>query len=198
MPAKKRILIVEDEEMISTFISACLEHVGGYEITSIVTKGEDAVKMAETDKPDIVLMDIILKGKMDGIEAAAIISGRLDIPVVYLTGYYDEEKIKRAEVTEPSGFLLKPFREQELYVTIELALYRHKADVEKKKLIKELKTALEQVKTLKGMLPICATCKKIRDDKGYWNSIEKYIEEHTDADFTHSVCPECTKKFFNL
>jgi DNA repair exonuclease SbcCD ATPase subunit len=69
-------------------------------------------------------------------------------------------------------------------------------DEEKSKVIKELQTALERVKTLSGMLPICASCKKIRDDKGYWNKIEAYIEKHSEAEFSHGICPECARKLY--
>ena len=70
------------------------------------------------------------------------------------------------------------------------------ADEEKSKIIKELQKALDKVKTLSGMLPICASCKKIRDDKGYWNKIEAYIEKHSEAEFSHGICPECAKELY--
>jgi len=70
------------------------------------------------------------------------------------------------------------------------------ADEEKSKVIKELQKALERVKTLSGMLPICASCKKIRDDRGYWNKIEAYIEKHSEAEFSHGICPECARKLY--
>ena len=70
------------------------------------------------------------------------------------------------------------------------------ADAEKSKIIKELQKALDRAKTLSGMLPICASCKKIRDDKGYWNKIEAYIEKHSEAEFSHGICPECAKKLY--
>lgn len=73
---------------------------------------------------------------------------------------------------------------------------REQAQVEKDKLITELKDALGKVKTLSGMLPICSSCKKIRDDKGYWNQIEAYVHDHSDAEFSHGLCPECAKKYF--
>ena len=71
------------------------------------------------------------------------------------------------------------------------------ADEEKSKIIAELHKTLEEVETLSGFLPICASCKKIRDDKGYWKKIEAYIQEHSEAEFSHSICPECTKKLYS-
>ena len=73
---------------------------------------------------------------------------------------------------------------------------RKKAQVDKEKLIIDLKKALREVKTLGGLLPICASCKKIRDDKGYWNQLEDYIQKHSEAEFSHSVCPQCAKKLY--
>ncbi len=73
---------------------------------------------------------------------------------------------------------------------------RHLAEEEREKLIRELQEALAKVKTLTGLLPICASCKKIRDDKGYWNQIEAYIRDHSEAEFSHGICPECMKKLY--
>ncbi|MCK5077058.1 MAG: hypothetical protein KAR38_11815, partial [Calditrichia bacterium] len=73
---------------------------------------------------------------------------------------------------------------------------RKKAEEEKEKLNTELQTALAEVKTLRGIIPICSSCKKIRDDKGYWNQIESYIREHSDAQFSHSICPDCAKRLY--
>ena len=73
---------------------------------------------------------------------------------------------------------------------------RKRMEEEREKLIHELQDALVSVKTLRGLLPICSHCKKIRDDKGYWNQIESYIRDHTDAEFTHGICPECMKKLY--
>jgi len=193
--SKTRILVVEDDQLVAIDICTRLEALGFYDVAGRATTGKEAVEMAAQLKPDLVLMDIVLKDEMDGIEAAGIIHSKYDLPVVYLTAYTDEEFLKRAKITVPFGYILKPFNARELHTTIEMALYRHRADTEREKLISELKEALAQVKTLRGCLPICATCKKIRDDKGYWTRIEQYIMDHTDADFTHGICPDCAKKF---
>ena len=92
--------------------------------------------------------------------------------------------------------MIKPFQERELHSTIEMALYRHRAENERERLIKELQTALSKAKTLSGLIPICASCKKIRDSKDDWNQIETYIHDHSEADFTHSICPDCSKKLY--
>ncbi len=122
-----KILIVEDEYIIAGHIQMSLEKMG-YLTCALVSSGEQAIREAEKEKPDLVMMDIMLKGKIDGIKAANHIKNHLNIPVVYLTAYADEEILKRAKVTEPFGFLVKPFQYKELYSTIEMALHKHKAD----------------------------------------------------------------------
>jgi len=192
---KAKILIVEDDRIVAKDIENTLKNLG-FSVSSIVSSGEEAINKVKKKSPDLVLMDIVLKGEMDGIEAAKQIKERFHIPVVYLTAYADKKLLERVKITEPFGYIVKPFEERELHTTIEIALYKHKAGEERKELITELKEALSKVKTLSGLLPICANCKKIRDDKGYWNQIEVYIRDHSEADFSHSICPECAKKLY--
>lgn len=128
--SKYRILVVEDEAIVAMGIKEKLEDLG-YEVVDIVFKGEDAVEKAIKIEPDLILMDIVLKGNMDGIEAASEIRNRLNIPIIYLTAYSDEEMLKRARMTEPYGYILKPFNNSELKANIEMAIYKHKEDEKK-------------------------------------------------------------------
>ena len=192
---KARILVVEDEGIVALNIQSSLESLG-YDVPVVVASGEEAIEEAERTRPDLVLMDIMLEGEWDGVEAAEQIRQRFNIPVIYLTAYADENTLQRAKIAEPFGYLLKPFEERELHTTIEIALYKHKAEEEREKLIGELAYALAEIKTLRGILPICSSCKKIRDDEGYWNQLEVYIQEHSNALFSHSFCPECAKKLY--
>ncbi len=107
---KARILIVEDEAIIAMEIESQLQNLG-YEVTSIVDTGKKAIAKAESDKPDLILMDIRIKGKTDGIDTAAEIRNRFEIPVVFSTAYLDEERIARAKITMPFGYVLKPIQE---------------------------------------------------------------------------------------
>ena len=126
-----KILIVEDEAIIAEEIKTGLEDMG-YSVTSIVKTGEAAIEKAQQDRPDLILMDIRLEGKIDGIEAAERIRSRFGIPVIFLTAYADEEKLDRAKLTLPFGYLLKPIQDRDLKVTIEMALYTAKVDAERK------------------------------------------------------------------
>ncbi|MBT4642053.1 MAG: response regulator, partial [Deltaproteobacteria bacterium] len=129
---KARILIVEDEAIIAMEIENQLQGLG-YEVTSIVDTGEKAIKKTEVDKPDLMLMDIRIKGEMDGIDTAEVIRSRFGIPVIFSTAYLDEERIERAKITMPFGYVLKPIQERDLKVTIEMALYVAKVDKERKR-----------------------------------------------------------------
>ena len=127
MEPRKRILVVEDEVVIAKDVQISLEKLG-YEVCGSAASGEEAIRKVEQEKPDLVLMDIVLKGDMDGIETASRVSFLYDIPVVYLTSYSNEKMLKRAKITEPYGYMLKPFSERELHTTIEIALYKHKME----------------------------------------------------------------------
>lgn len=124
---RARILIAEDENIVALDLRDTLRDLG-YTIVGVAVTGEGAVKQAAGAHPDLVLMDIRLRGEMDGIEAAEQIRLQLDIPVVYLTAYADERSVQRAKVTEPYGYVLKPFEERELRTVIDIALYKHRIE----------------------------------------------------------------------
>jgi len=192
---KAKILIVEDERIVARDIQKSVEALG-YLVCAMTSSGEKAIQKADEFRPDLVLMDIVLKGAMDGIEAAGQIGAALKIPVVYLTAYDDDDILQRAKITTPYGYITKPFNDRELHIAIEIALYESWAEEQRERLILDLQEALAKVKTLSGLLPICSYCKKIRDDKGYWNQIESYIRDHSEAEFGHSICRECAKKYY--
>jgi two-component system, sensor histidine kinase and response regulator len=139
MKEHPQILIVEDEPIVAADLRVRLELLG-CQVAGSVPSGEKAVVMAGQCRPDLVLMDIRLEGRMDGIEAAQEIRRQWRLPVVYLTAYADDTTLERAKVTEPFGYILKPFKERELKTVIEMALYKHQADEE----IRRLNETLEQ------------------------------------------------------
>jgi signal transduction histidine kinase len=141
-----KLLIVEDEEIVAFDIESTL-HKLGYEICAVVASGEEAIASVSLCLPDLVLMDIMLKGKMDGIQAAAEIHQRFNIPIVYLSAYGDLNTIERAKLTEPFGYLVKPFEEKELHTVIEIALSRHYADQRVRQAL-ETEKELSQLKSL--------------------------------------------------
>ena len=129
---KKKIMVVEDERIVARDIARQLTELG-YDVPATAYSGEEAVEKAGEVQPDLVLMDIVLAGKMDGTEAAEKIMATSDTQVVYLTSYADEKTFERAKITGPSGYILKPVEKRQLHVTIELALHRHTIDMNLKK-----------------------------------------------------------------
>lgn len=192
---RTRILIVEDEAITALDLKQELISLG-HEVVGIADNATDAVKAATELKPGLVLMDIRLSGDTDGITAASAIRGNDDIPVVFLTAHSDEATLERAVTAAPFGYILKPFQARELKVCIEVALYKHGKELEVRRLVADLQAALAKVKLLTGLLPICASCKKIRDTGGDWHVIEDYIGAHSEAEFTHGICPDCMTKLY--
>lgn len=122
---KKRILLVEDEAIVAMTIEDSLANMG-YEVVGTVDNGLSAIELAEKESPDLIIMDIRINGDIDGIEAAGRINVNMDIPVIFLTAHSDEKTLSRALEVKPYSYLIKPFREKELYSNIETAIMRHR------------------------------------------------------------------------
>jgi CheY-like chemotaxis protein len=122
-----RILVVEDEAIVAMVIKRRLKDLG-YIVSGIASTGKDAIIKVEGTFPDLVLMDIRLKGDMDGIEATKTIKDRFSLPVVYLTAHSDDVTFKKAKETDPDGYILKPFTEKDLSTTIEIALHKFRKE----------------------------------------------------------------------
>ncbi len=120
---KPKILIAENERIIAIDIKNSL-HRMGCEVMEIVSSGEEVIRKVKEEKPDLILMGITLGGALDGIETAEIISSKYDIPVIYLTSYSDRETLQRAKITEPYGYLVKPFDSREIEIAIEMAFIK--------------------------------------------------------------------------
>lgn len=187
---KTRIQVVEDEAIIGMEIKRRLEK-RDFEVVELVKTGKRAVEAAFQHKPDLILMDIALKGKMDGIDAAKQINKTMDCPIVFLTANADRATVERAKATGPFGYLIKPFDDIELAITIEMAIYKHQMEQKLRQAKEDAEKALTEVKRLQGLIPICSYCKNIRDDNDSWTKLEKYITEHSEASFSHGICPDC-------
>jgi CheY-like chemotaxis protein len=142
---KTKILVVEDEAIVARDLQNRLTKLG-YEVVGTTGSGEEAVEKAAETGPNLVLMDILLAGDVDGIDAAKEIKARFKVPVIYVTSYSDEKTITRAKLTEPSGYVLKPFEERELKTTIEIGLHRHNAEQERKELVSGIIEELTKMK----------------------------------------------------
>jgi CheY-like chemotaxis protein len=194
---KKRstILIVEDDKNVAAVLEARLQSFG-YNVCAIAETGAQAIHQNQLHKPDLILMDILLKGEMNGIETAEQIASGYDVPIIYLSCLNTDEVMNRAAQTNPYGYIIKPYNNSELRLTIEIALVKHAAAKEREKLIEALEKSLEEIKRLSGLLPICANCKRIRDEQDNWHEIETYISNHSEADFSHGLCPDCAHALY--
>jgi AmiR/NasT family two-component response regulator len=189
-----RVLLVDDDALVVEAIQRLIERIG-YTIAGRVADGLQAVEATRTLRPDIVLMDVKMP-KMDGIEAARQIQACCPTPVVLLTAHESPELVKQASEAGIGAYLIKPPQAHELKRAITIALARFEDWIELRRLNAELKDALAQVRALRGLLPICASCKRIRDDEGYWHQVEVYIRDHSEAEFSHGICPDCFKELY--
>ncbi len=190
-----RIMIVEDEFIIAEELQKRLESLG-YEVTAAVDNGEEALQKASENPPQVVLMDIRLQGQMNGIETAAALQRELGIPSIYVTAYAEDRMLEQAAATEHSGYLIKPYRDKELQAAIKAALYRLKAQQERRESMKSQTKSLPSGEGLDGVVTICSDCKKIKNQQGAWQVLERYLREHSQATFSHSLCPDCVKKLY--
>lgn len=196
-----RVMIVEDDPLVFEMIQGSLQSVG-IVVTGHATTGLDALEMidqpqANMPPPDAVLMDIRLPD-LDGIQMTRLILERRPIPIVILTAHETPELIRAASDAGASGYLVKPSNPREMERAIAIAqarfgdlmeLRRLNAELEQRN--RDLSKALANVEKLSQLIPICARCKKVRDDRGYWQQVEQFVQEHSDLIFSHSICPDC-------
>jgi len=184
------VLIIEDNKGDADLIRLALKYCEAgctYKNADRVSSG---LKLLEEGPFDVVLLDLGLPDSI-GLDAIQRIQDKEPkVPIIVLTGLSDKELAARAISLGAQDYLVKgDFDNDLLYRAIRYA-------IERKKLLLELQETLANVKKLSGMLPICASCKKIRDDKGYWLQVETYIRDHSEAEFTHGICPECARKLY--
>ncbi len=127
--AKIKVLIVEDESIVAKDIQLSLKKLG-YIVIGIEKSGEGAILKAQNSSPDIIIMDIMLKGEINGVEAAEKIRKEFNIPIIFLTAYADENTLSKAKISEPYAYIIKPFKEIDLHTSIEMALYKHSKEIE--------------------------------------------------------------------
>jgi len=194
---KKKILVVEDEAIVAKDISVCLNKIG-YDVIGTIGRGKKTLEFLESNKPDLILMDIMLTGDIDGIEVSSIIKKKYDIPVVFLTAYADEKTISKAKVTEPYGYVIKPFKEIDLRTSIEMALYKFKKEKEKLAGI-ESSSFKDSQRLSKEFIYVKSNFKlvKVQNDRILFiEALKDYVIIHTKSEkYTiHSTMKEIEKK----
>ncbi len=192
-----RILIAEDDITSRIVLAGVLKKVG-HEVVEVVNGTEAWERMQQPDTPKLLILDWMMP-EMDGLEVVQRIRAlRTDQPpyIIMLTALWEKMNIIAALDSGANDYLVKPCDPGELRarVTVGCRVIELQDTLAMK--IQELRQALDQIKTLSGIVPICAACKKIRDDTGYWQQVEIYIQHHTEAHFSHGLCPECAKRLF--
>ena len=197
--AKINVLVVEDESIVSKDIQHSLKKLG-YNVVGSSATAEKAIELAISERPDIILMDIMLKGEMNGIEAADEIRKTCAIPIIFLTAYADESTLSKAKITEPFGYILKPFKEIDLHTTIEMAIYKHGREQE---IVKQRDLLFSLVENKdsgqKGYIFVKSNSKLIKlksEDVYYIEALKDYVVIHTlDMRYTiHSTMKEIDTK----
>lgn len=191
-----RILVTDDSAINTKIVERILKNENFEIVTAL--GGNEALEKINSESFDLILLDIEMPD-ISGYDVCKQIRANpatKDIPVIFLTAKDDDASLLKGFEVGGQDYLTKPVKAAELLARVRthvaLKLTYDKQEV----LINDLKKALAQVKQLNGLLPICSSCKKIRDDKGYWTQVEFYISKHTDVDFSHSICPDCMKKLY--
>ena len=186
---RAKILIVDDQP---ENIRMLMELLKRDYATVPATSGEAALKKGmDPPSPDLVLLDIMMPN-LDGYEVCRRLKGHPateHIPIIFITAISEAMDAAKAFDLGAVDYITKPFNP----ATVKARVKTH---IQLSRTMKDLKEALSKVKQLSGLLPICSHCKKVRDDRGYWKQIEVYIDQHSEASFSHSLCPECTRKLY--
>ena len=192
------VLLVEDNPGDARLVKEMLAEVKGSPFSlARAERLDEGMERLDAEKIDVILLDLSLPDSCGFETFNRMMAAAPDIPIVVMSGLDDETMAVRAVREGAQDYLMKGQADANLLArAIRYAIERNELEGERKRLIDELQKALAKIRTLQGLLPICASCKRIRDDKGYWNQIELYISEHSEAEFTHGICPECLERLY--
>ncbi len=193
---QKKILVVEDEVILGIDLREKLKNLGYRPYPEVIRYGEEVLEAAQKSKPDLILMDIQLKGEMNGIQAAIFVQDTINIPVIFLTAFADNKTLENAKKAGPYGYLKKPVKDEDLQIALEIGLNKSKMERQLKEKIIELQEAQDSIKLLTGLIQICAHCRNIRDETGHWDNLENYITNHTQLVLSHGMCPTCLEECY--
>ncbi len=187
-PRKNKVLLVDD---IKADINILYHALNDEYALEFALNGESALKRVESWLPDLILLDVLMPG-IDGYEVCKRLKADKqteNIPVIFITSKSEEEDESKGFHLGAVDYITKPFR-------LPIIKARLRTHLKIQELIDELREALSEVKRLSGLVPICASCKNIRDDEGCWEFLEKYIQDRSEVQFSHGICPECVKVLY--
>lgn len=197
-------MVVDDDPDI-LFATARIVEMAGYSVMK-ASSASDCRVLLRKQRPDLILLDVVLPDTV-GPELCREIKADPDFEGIFviLISSMKTSSHQQADGLDvgadgldvgADGYIARPISNRELKARVDAMVRILVAERERDRLIIELKNALAEVKTLSGLLPLCLHCKKVRDDKGYWNQIEAYIERNSEVDISHSICPECAEKYY--
>ena len=187
-----KVLIADDDGVARMLLLSAIKR-WGYEAISATDGSEALAALQSEDPPALAILDWMMPG-MNGVEVSRAVRNLANTSSTYiilLTARSEKEDIVAALDAGADDYLTKPYHSEELRVRVQAGIRIIELQRSLAARINELEAALLSVKQLQGMLPICSYCKKIRDDHNYWQKVENYISDHTDVQFSHSVCPNC-------
>lgn len=192
-----QILVVDDDPEVLFATSRVLKSAG-YQVLQ-ATSGQECLELVRRNPPALILLDVVLPD-VQGTEVCRQIKQELKasrIFIVLLSGVKTASE-EQADGLEggADGYIARPISNKELLARVRAMLRIAQAEQERDRLYLELKEAQDKVKVLSGLLPICCHCKMIRDDAGYWRQLESYVQKHSEASFSHGICPECAQKYY--
>lgn len=192
-----RVLLIEDSPADAFMIEEMLSEAGGDFILERVSRLSEGIERISRGGLDIIISDLGLPDSQGMETVRTLIPRAMGVPLIVLTGLCDDQVGIPAVQEGAQDYLVKgQVNGAVLARSIRYAIERKLMENERERLIRELTDALATVKRLSGLLPICASCKKIRNDKGYWEQIDAYIREHSEAEFSHSLCPDCAHRLY--
>jgi len=192
--SKLTVVVAEDEYLISRQVVDAAQRAG-YEVVGVAVDGEQALELIRELSPRAAILDVKMP-RLDGLEVARRLRDQSPIPVVLLTAYESREAIAAAREAGVGAYLVKPPEFGALQRAMELAVARHQDLMDLRRVNAELRQAAARIRRLEGILSICMYCKKVRNEAQYWQQIEEYLAEHTDAWFSHGICPACYAGLF--
>jgi len=192
----RNILVVDDNADNLRLLATLLEK-NQYTVR-LAANGNRALATIHKEAPGLILLDIMMPG-MDGFEVCRLLKSddeTAHIPIIFLSAVNETVDKVKAFSLGAVDFITKPFQEDEVLARVKTHLTLSILQRQMAKKNAALQKALDEIKTLRGIIPICASCKKIRNDDGYWQQLELYIKDHSDAEFSHGICDECVRKLY--
>jgi YesN/AraC family two-component response regulator len=195
------VLYIEDDDATRAALGMSLTR--RFSAVRVAENGREGLRLFREQQPDVVVTDITMPG-LNGLDMAREMKTiESQVPIIVTTAYSDTQFMLDAIDIGIDGYVLKPVSLPRLFAVVQrnLAAVDHQRQEERhravqQRLLEELQEVVKQVRTLSGLLPICASCKKIRDDQGYWTQIEQYVSEHANVSFTHGLCPGCAARLY--